>query len=316
MTDLSGLWTLTDDRAEHAIPFAIPGDGITALHAAGAIPDPYWGRNEYSLRWIADRDWTATRRFQHDGTPCDLIVDHLDTVAEILLNGTLVLSAANSFRRFRVEATGLRAGENEIAITFRSATRAADATQAAQPFRVPYAAQNCPIPNGNMLRKVQCDFGWDWNIALAPFGLYGRIALEPKGDRIDDILVTQTHEFTRATVTVKVHTNAEDVTATLCNQTVKATPPTSGGPQVSVPRRSTNSPSPRAPPPPPAASACATSNSSANPTRPGDPSPFTSTATLPSRAARTGFPPTPSQAGSRPRKPARCCDRPSTATRT
>jgi beta-mannosidase len=225
MTDLSGLWTLTDDRAEHAIPFAIPGDGITALHAAGAIPDPYWGRNEYSLRWIADRDWTATRRFQHDGTPCDLIVDHLDTVAEILLNGTLVLSAANSFRRFRVEATGLRAGENEIAITFRSATRAADATQAAQPFRVPYAAQNCPIPNGNMLRKVQCDFGWDWNIALAPFGLYGRIALEPKGDRIDDILVTQTHEFTRATVTVKVHTNAEDVTATLCNQTVKAKAP-------------------------------------------------------------------------------------------
>ena len=52
----------------------------------------------------------------------------------------------------------------------RSATRAANALQAAQPFPVPYSANNCPIPNGNMLRKPQCDFGWDWNIALAPVG--------------------------------------------------------------------------------------------------------------------------------------------------
>jgi beta-mannosidase len=222
MTDLSGPWTLTDETGAHTVPFAIPGDVITALHAASAIPDPYRGRNEYSSRWIADRDWTATRSFRHDGTPSDLIVDHLDTVAEIRLNGTIILSAANSFRRFRVTAQGLRAGENEISITFRSATRAADAAQAAQPFRVPYAAQNCPIPNGNMLRKVQSDFGWDWNIALAPFGLYGRIALEPKGDRIDDILVTQDHAPHRATVTLAVHTNAQDVTATLCNQKKKS----------------------------------------------------------------------------------------------
>jgi len=76
-----------------------------------------------------------------------------------------------------IDAAVLRAGANEIAVTFRSATRAADAAQAALPFPVPYAIQNCPIPNGNMLRKVQCDFGWDWNIALAPFGLYGAVRL-------------------------------------------------------------------------------------------------------------------------------------------
>ena len=222
MTDLSGPWTLTDETGAHSVPFAIPGDGITALHQAGAIPDPYHGRNEYALRWIAERDWTATRRFTHDGAPADLVIDGLDTVADIHLNGTPILAAANSFRRFRVPASGLQAGENEIAITFRSATRAADAAQAAQPFPVPYAAQNSPIPNGNMLRKAQCDFGWDWNIALAPFGLYGRIALEPQGDRIDDILVSQTHADGRATVAIAVHTNAEEVIATLFNQSQSA----------------------------------------------------------------------------------------------
>ena len=34
-----------------------------------------------------------------------------------------------------------------------------------------------------MLRKPQCDFGWDWNIALAPLGLHGRIGLSaPSGE--------------------------------------------------------------------------------------------------------------------------------------
>ena len=222
MTDLSGLWTLSDESGAHSIPFALPGDAISALHAAGVIPDPYWGRNEYDVRWVAARDWVAVRTFTHDGSPADLVVDGLDTVAEITLNGHPVLSAANAFRRFRAEAAGLRAGENEIRILFRSNLRAADALQAAMPFRVPYHDGNCPIPNGNMLRKVQCDFGWDWNLAVAPFGLYGRIALEPKGVRIDDVIVTQRHAEGAVTVGVDVHTSAEDVSATLCGITKNA----------------------------------------------------------------------------------------------
>lgn len=224
MTDLSGLWTLSDESGAYNIDFALPGDAITALHAAGAIPDPYWGRNEYDLRWIAARDWVARRRFFHDGSPSDLVIDGLDTVAEVHLNGTRVLASANSFRRFRVEAKGLRAGENEISITFRSNLRAADAAQAAMPFPIPYSTGNCPIPNGNMLRKVQCDFGWDWNIALAPFGLYGRIALEPKGPRIGDIIVTQSHAAGCATLVAEVHTDCEEVAATFCGMTQNARP--------------------------------------------------------------------------------------------
>ncbi len=221
MTNLSGRWTLRDETGAHVVPFDLPGDSITALQAAGVIPDPYWGRNELLVRWVADRDWQAERRFDHDGSAADLVIDGLDTVAEVAINGVPVLSAANSFRRWRVDAGALRTGENTITITFRSATRAADALQAAMPFPIPYAAQNCPIPNGNMLRKVACDFGWDWNLAVAPFGLYGRIALEPKGDRIEDVLVTQRHGDTTR-VMVEVHTTAQEVVATLCEEKASA----------------------------------------------------------------------------------------------
>ncbi|MES2969351.1 MAG: glycoside hydrolase family 2 protein [Pseudomonadota bacterium] len=232
MADLAGLWTLSDESGEHSVPFAIPGDGITALHAAGAIPDPYHGRNEYDLRWISERDWVARRAFDHDGGPCDLVIDGLDTVAQVSLNGTTVLQAANAFRRWRVPATGLvRKGRNEIAITFRSPVQQGAALQAAQPFYVPYAVQNCPIPNGNMLRKPACDFGWDWNIALAPFGLTGAIRLEPQGPRIQDIVIAQTHADGVAHVTVQVHALGEEFTATLCGVT-KTAPLTGGTGQV------------------------------------------------------------------------------------
>jgi beta-mannosidase len=164
MRDLAGAWTLSDEGGAHSVPFDLPGDGITALHKAGVIPDPYFGRNEYDVRWVSERDWTASRSFTHDGSPCDLVVDGLDTVAEVRLNGATVLQAANVHRRWRVDvASALRQGENRIEILFRSPVREAAARQAGMPFYIPYQQVNGPIPHANMLRKQQCDFGWDWN---------------------------------------------------------------------------------------------------------------------------------------------------------
>ena len=53
---------------------------------------------------------------------------------------------------------------------------------------------NCPIPYGNMLRKPQCHFGWDWNIAIAPLGLYGTVALRKLDPaRIEHVVTRQVH---------------------------------------------------------------------------------------------------------------------------
>jgi beta-galactosidase/beta-glucuronidase len=165
--DLGGSWTLRDTKGEHSVAMAIPGDGITALQAAGVIPDPYHGRNEYTCRWIADRDWTIARDFTLDDPNVVLVIDGLDCVAEVRVNGVLVLSADNAFRVHRAGlSAAAKTGRNRIEILFRSNPREADRRQAAQPAYVPYTKANSPIPNPNMLRKAQCDFGWDWNIAL------------------------------------------------------------------------------------------------------------------------------------------------------
>lgn len=223
MLDLAGEWALSDESGGYAVAMRVPGDAISALHAAGAIADPYWGRNEYGLRWICERDWVLTRRFSSDGVAAELCIEGLDTIAEVRLNGETVLQAANAFRRWRVDVSAhLRAGENEISIRFASVVREAARLQAEQPFPVPYAAQNCPIPNGNMIRKPACDFGWDWNIALAPFGIWGGIRLEPLGPRIRDIIVSQHHHAGRAEVVVDVLADGPQVSVSLCGVSAAA----------------------------------------------------------------------------------------------
>ena len=228
MLDLAGPWALSDESGEHAVVLTLPGDGISALAAAGAIPDPYWGRNEYDLRWICARDWVASRSFAVTRTDLVLVISMLDTVAEIAVNGVQVHASDSMFRSYRIDLSGvLRLGDNDIAITFRSVSKEADARQARQPYFVPFSANNTPIGNGNMLRKPSCDFGWDWNIALASFGVYGDLHLEPLTPaRIASVVVAQAHGPGSVTVgvTAQIDGQAEGqaVTMALCGVTAQA----------------------------------------------------------------------------------------------
>lgn len=221
--DLCGEWQLRDLSGEYNAPMILPGDGISALHSAGLIVDPYFGRNEYDLRWICGRDWVASRSFDVDRTDLVLVISMLDTVAEIAVNGQVVHMSDSMFRSYRVDLSGaLRLGENDISITFRSPQLEAARRQAAQPYFVPFSANNTPIHNGNMLRKPSCDFGWDWNIALATFGLYGDFYLEPKVDhRISDLLISQTHGAGYVDVTVTAIGAVGDLTLSLCGVTTQ-----------------------------------------------------------------------------------------------
>ncbi len=203
MLDLSGLWSLADASGMHGCDLSLPGDGITALHQAGLIPDPYVGQNEYDLRWICERDWVATRTFELTETDVDLVLSEVDTVVTVVVNGKIVLTAENAFRQYRVPlGDAARVGSNAISVTFHAPVAAGKAKYDAHPFDIPWSS-NCPIPYGNFLRKPACDFGWDWNIALAPFGIYGALRIEAsQAPRIDRVMVAQDHSGAGVDVTV------------------------------------------------------------------------------------------------------------------
>lgn len=224
--NLAGEWSLSDDSGDYACVINLPTDGISALHDAGLIPDPYWGRNEYDLRWIAERDWTATRTFHLTKADVDLVLSGVDTIVEVAVNGQVILRCDNAFRDFRVNLANVAlVGENHISVTFKNSIAHAAKLQDAQPFYLPYQEGNNPIPNVNLLRKPQCDYGWDWNIALAPFGIYGTLAIEPRtAPRLDHLTVDQNHTDDKVELTINLAiSNYEGpVTASIDGQTVTA----------------------------------------------------------------------------------------------
>ncbi|MQW85546.1 beta-mannosidase [Sinorhizobium saheli] len=180
--DLSGDWLLASADNSHALTIALPGDVHSALQRAGIIADPYHGRNEAEVQWVARKEWVLERTVTIDADDLDagwyLDFESIDTVASVFVNDELVLRAENCFRRYRPDVSkAIVAGENRIRIVLHSAIVEGLLRQQAQPLFVPYHEGNSPIANGNMLRKPQCHFGWDWNIAIAPLGVYGSLAL-------------------------------------------------------------------------------------------------------------------------------------------
>jgi len=196
--DLGGTWSLVSEGQRPGLTISIPGDVHSALEGQGVIPDPYFGANEARVQWVAHQDWTIARSFALDDTDLGgswyLDLDYVDTVATVRVNGEMVLEADNYFRRYRPDVTSyLQAGENTIEVVLHSPVRAGKEVYDRQPFEIPWS-KNCPIPYGNMLRKPACDFGWDWNIALAPMGLNGTVKLRKLAPaRIEHVTVKQMH---------------------------------------------------------------------------------------------------------------------------
>ncbi|MEU4508899.1 glycoside hydrolase family 2 TIM barrel-domain containing protein [Nonomuraea wenchangensis] len=200
-------WTLSSRDAADLItgvPATVPGCVHTDLLAAGLIDDPYLDDNERRLAWIGRRDWTYRTTFawspdEHERT--DLVCRGLDTVAEIALNGVRVGGTANQHRSYRFPVRHLlRHGANELTVTFRSAYAYAEEQRAALGERPgaydePYA----------FIRKMACNFGWDWGPTLVTAGIWRPIGLESwSGARLAEV-----RPLAGADGTVRVHVRVE-----------------------------------------------------------------------------------------------------------
>ncbi|SCF40096.1 beta-mannosidase [Micromonospora purpureochromogenes] len=165
-----------DGIAGRAVPGTVPGCVHTDLLAAGLIPDPFVDDNETALAWIGRTDWVYETTFDRragDDQRVDLICAGLDTVATITLNGVEVGRTENMHRghRFAVGAL-LGPGANTLTVRFDSAYRYAQRHRDAlgdRPNAYPEPFQ--------FIRKMACNFGWDWGPTLVTAGIWQEIGL-------------------------------------------------------------------------------------------------------------------------------------------
>lgn len=168
---------MRSDR-QPAIPASVPGCVHTDLLAQGLIPDPYLDDNELGTAWIGRTDWTYETAF--DWTPgpdrrLDLVCAGLDTVATITLNGTEIGRTANMHREYRFDLRpAVRPGRNELRIDFESAYAYTERMRALVGDRP--GAYDEPY---QFIRKMACNFGWDWGPTLVTAGIWRPIGLHP-----------------------------------------------------------------------------------------------------------------------------------------
>ncbi len=180
------------------IPATVPGVVHTDLLAAGLIADPYLGTAEADQQWVGEQAWTYRAEFdlapdapELTNAHCDLLCDGLDTVAEVFCNGVSVGRSVNMHRRNAFTADGrLRPGANVLEIVFApvleyTAAMAAQIGERVHVERDPY----------NLVRKMACNFGWDWGPRLITAGIWKAIGLRSwSRARIADVAVFGTAE--------------------------------------------------------------------------------------------------------------------------
>jgi beta-mannosidase len=168
----------------------------TDLRRANAIPDPFYGTNELSLQWIEERDWEYVTEFEVPAAllseeMIELVADGLDTVATVRLNGQEIARTENMFISHRWDVKSLlRAGANELSIRFDSAMRY---IREKRTTHVPREF-NDPVGRCQVIRKQQCQFGWDWGPRFVTAGIWRDLRIEGwSTNRLVSVQVTQEH---------------------------------------------------------------------------------------------------------------------------
>ena len=208
LTSLHGTWNLSG--GEHKLTAEIPGDFHYALLKANIIKDPYVGYNELDCQWVGKIDWTIERDFEYkkvEGTRAILELTEADTYFTIYLNDEEIGKGLDEFSRHRFDVTEkIKDGVNHIKILFESAEKKALEIAKTLPYPIPCSIYDVSSPNRNLVRKCQCNAGWDWGPCLMISGIYGHIYIETVADGI----------FENAMITYKlVDSEAKKWTATV-----------------------------------------------------------------------------------------------------
>ncbi|XP_022090412.1 beta-mannosidase-like [Acanthaster planci] len=186
--DLGGTWSLTNANKSITVPATVPGGVYTALMAAKKIDEPYMESNDVNYRWVANNNWTFSRKFNLTKEQLALknvllICEGLDTISMVTINGKSVGKSENMFIRYEFNVKNvLKEGTNTISVAFSSAVKYAQSQwKAHTAYDVP---PDCPpdvqhgICHPNFIRKEQSSFGWDWGPAFAPQAIWKNIRIE------------------------------------------------------------------------------------------------------------------------------------------
>jgi beta-mannosidase len=171
----------------------VPGDIHTDLQRQGLIENPHLGLNEFKTQWIGRCEWEYSTNFDVKdlATFNQLVFGGLDTVSEVYLNGKHILSARDMHLKYQVDVNGLlQIGTNVLRVVFQPQEDWAEAQE-----KIVGKYPNAYSDPTNQIRKMACNYGWDWGPTLVTVGIWRPIQLvQWDKSRLDGLIVNPTVE--------------------------------------------------------------------------------------------------------------------------
>lgn len=221
---LAGTWDLkaegniynTDMGLKSSPTVTFPGDIQSAILKANPDFDPYYRDNELKFQVPGQTYWTCARNFYVAKKMLSnhqfIELDGIDTFADIYINNVLVGHTENFFRLWRFDVTGiLHEGENKIQIKFTPSEAIAIEEAKKIPYPIPCSIYDVTSPNRNLVRKTQCQAGWDWGPCIMAMGIYNSIKIIQTKTGFIDYIQTKTVPIKKNEWQVEVTTHIKSL---------------------------------------------------------------------------------------------------------
>lgn len=152
------------------IKATVPGSIYGDLLNSKKIADPFFGDNEKGVKWVEQTEWIYVDTFlltlnNLNAKSIQLLLEGIDTYAEVFLNGTKILSCNNMFVSYSVDIKQYCRDRNILKIHIKPINILTDSLASQIPYK---------LPGGNRVfaRKAAMNFGWDFAPDLRAGGIW------------------------------------------------------------------------------------------------------------------------------------------------
>lgn len=176
-------WYFLYGSSDDTVNIGTKGSVQYSLWKSGKLPDPFIDSNDLDYRFLEDDVISIKSNFNGDEylnyEHVELILESVDTYADVLVNGDPIFFTQNAFATYRVDISGsLISGVNEIELRIIPPVVYHEDEYKSESYHLPAPNDAHPISIASRVRKAQFQFGWDWVPRMNTLGVNGRVELQ------------------------------------------------------------------------------------------------------------------------------------------
>lgn len=179
-------------RADSAelLPAKVPGSVYSDLYRNKKIADPFFSDNEKNVSWVQKTEWIYIDTFllsenNLKATHIELLLEGIDTYADVFLNDTKITSCNNMFLSYLIDVKRNCRQRNILKIKLHPVETIIDSLATTLPYK---------LPGGNRVfaRKAAFNFGWDFAPDLRAGGIWKPVKIICRNSlKVEDIHFVQ-----------------------------------------------------------------------------------------------------------------------------